>query len=431
MLRLPAYAQLEMTDVCNLRCKHCYLFDTDEMPKSNDLTDGELDELVKKIINAKVYSLVITGGEPLVRSTATLRAVRTATAAGITTSVNTNLLLLTPAIIAELKNSKVSSLLVSCPASSHEIYRQMTGGGDYHRFESRLKLILEAGISCLVNMVVTKTNLHLIRSTAIDMARLGVTRLSVTPASLNVGRPDYEGLLDKSQILNLLEDLKWCDEELGLKVDMVEPLPKCFYPDWCWKKNYAFMNRACQAGRMSVSISNTGNVRPCSHNPQIYGNLFQESLESIWNKMGTYRKDVIPSVCINCPTVASCNGSCRTNALATTGSLSEPERLTIGHINSPRSEPKEINIKDGSLISFKGSLRWRDEMNGCYSLTSKRNNGNLTIVNSELFRFVCWLEKSLPLTVSEIMSICANGSPRESFYRVLKTVARKEFINIA
>ncbi|MFA4831607.1 MAG: radical SAM protein [Patescibacteria group bacterium] len=430
MLRLPAYAQLEMTDICNLRCKHCYLFNTDEMPKSSDLTDGNLDELVQKIVDAKVYSLVITGGEPLVRSTATLRALSKATEAGITTSINTNLLLLTPALISELKRLKVGSLLVSCPASNREVYRQMTRGGDYRRFESCLKLLLEADISCLINMVVTKTNFHLIRDTATDMARLGVKRLSVTPASLNVGHPDYEGLLDKSQILNLLEDLKWCDEELGLKVDMVEPLPKCFYPDWCWKKNYAFMGRACQAGRMSVSISNTGNVRPCSHNPLIYGNLFHESLESIWNKMGMYRSDVIPNDCKNCPTVSSCNGACRTNALATTGSLAEPDRLMIGHINPPKKERKKINIEDHSFISFKGKLRWREETNGCYSMTSKLNNSNLTVVNGELFRFICWLEKSLPLIVSEVMAKCANGSTKESFYRILETVARKEFINI-
>lgn len=429
MLRLPAYAQLEITDVCNLRCKHCYHFNTDKMPKSKDICHKEMIQLARKLIDAKIYSLVITGGEPLARPKTTINVAEMAKKSGMHVSINTNLLFLTEKMLVSLRDANVNSLLVSCPASEPDIYRQITRNGDYAQFLSKLKLLLGTGISCLVNMVVTQTNCQFVRSTAIDMANMGVKRFAASPASLNVEHPDYEGLLNKSQILALLEDLKWCHEELDLRVDMLEPLPKCLYPAWCWEKDYAFTKRSCQAGRMSISVANNGDVRPCSHNPIVYGNLFQESLEVIWGEMAVYRNNMVPKVCKYCPTVSLCNGSCRTNALAITGSLTEPDRLTVGHMVSPKRQA-EIAINDETIIRFMGKLRWREECSGNYSISSKSSYNNLMTVNEEMFNFTRWIEKILPLTVKELSRSCSDGSTREAFVDVLKTLIRKEFIYI-
>jgi len=433
MLRLPAYVQLEITDACNLRCKHCYHFNTDEMPRSQNLSDEQTILLVEKLIESQVYSLTITGGEPLTRFVLTGQAVEMAKKAGLFVSINSNLLLLTDEMLAHLSTNGLDSFLVSCPASDPEVFRQITRCGDYRRFRAKLLLLLESGISCLVNMVATQSNLHLVRSTALDLAKLGVERFAVTPASLNVGHPDFGGLLTASQTLALLEDLRWCVEELGLRVDMLEPLPKCFLPPWCWGEDYAFTRRACQAGRMSASISNTGDVRPCSHNPIVYGNLLTESLETIWGKMSIYRagKDgVVPIICQYCPALTACNGACRTNALAVTGRLDQPERLTVGHITWPQRQPSEIAISDDFVVGFVGRVRWRKETAGNYSVTSRSNHTNLLVVNEELFNFICWLEKSLPLTVRELKGYCSDGSDREVLPTILRSLIKKDFIRV-
>ncbi len=231
------------------------------------------------------------------------------------------------------------------------------------------------------------------------MAKLGVKRFAATPASLNVESPDYEGLLSGPEIITLLEDLKWCSENLGLEVDVLEVLPKCFLPAWCWEKKYSFMRRSCQAGRMSVSVSNVGEIRPCSHNPVSFGNLLYESLEVIWDKMAEYRENSVPDVCGECPAVFSCNGGCRMNALAITGSVKGMDHLATAPISLPEKKQDEIIVKEDALIEFVGALRWRKETKGYYSITSKRNHRNLMVVNEEMFNFICWLEKFLPLSV--------------------------------
>jgi len=433
LLRLPFQVQMEITDICNLRCSHCYHFDTGNMPRSNDLIDNNFFRLVQKMIDNRIYSIVFTGGEPLMRPKTLIKAIEMVKVAGLQVSINTNLLLLTPQLLAEFKNLMVDSFLVSCPASEPDVYKKITCLGQYSIFSKKLEMLLKAGFPSQINMVVTRTNYPFIRSTATDMAKRGVKNFSVTPACLNVDHPDLKSLLSEKQTSTVLEDLRWCADTLGLKVDTLVALPKCFFPEWWWKRDpLLFKNRTCQAGRMSASISNVGDVRPCPHNPIIYGNLFQESMEQIWDKMVVYRNDgTIPGVCKNCPSVEFCRGACRTNALAVTGKLNEPDRLTVGHVNLPKKERKSIVFDENSVVKFRGKLRWRNEFEGHYSITSKKSGGNLIIVNAEMLRFMSWLEKSLPLTVKSLVEKSASGSADAAFVEIVETLIRKEFISVS
>ena len=429
MLLLPTHVQLEVTDKCNLRCRHCYRLDTDQIPESKDLDDEGINRLVQQIIDAKVYSLVITGGEPLIRPEVVINAVKRAREVGMFVSVNTNLLLLTPEIAASLKKSDVSSLLVSCPSSNTDVYKQVTRCGDYNRLLPKLKLLMDFGISCMVNMVVTPTNCNFIRSTAADMAQLGIKRFAATPASLNVEYPNNKELLSAQQTLDLLEDLRWCSDNLGLHVDILEPMPKCFFPKWCWEKDYAFTKRVCQAGRMSVSISNSGEVRPCSHNPISYGNLFQRTMEEIWSDMSSYRDNSVPNICKSCPSVTSCNGACRTNSLATLSSLNKPDRLMTGHIESTVKKQKQLFFNNDVIIHFKGKLRWRKE-GEYYSISSKISGSNIVIVNKAMFDFVVWLNDVSSLSVDDLLKNSDKNSSQVAINRVLNFLLNREFIYI-
>jgi len=433
LLKVPFQAQIEITDVCNLRCTHCYHFDTENMPKSKDLNDDKLLQIVQKMIDNKLYSLVITGGEPLANPKTLIKVVEKAKSVGMYVSINTNLLLLNSEILATLKDLKVDSFLVSCPASEYSVYKKITRLGDYDKFAQNLKMLLNADFSCLINMVVTKTNRFFIRSTAADLARLGVKRFSATPACLNVEYPDLESLLSKKQTIDLLKDLKWCVDVLGLGVDTLVALPKCFFPDWWWERDKLLLkNRTCQAGRMTVNISNIGDIRPCPHNPTVYGNLFQESMEDIWKKMIVFRDgSTIPLICKDCSTVESCRGACRTNALAVTGKLNKPDRLTVGPIELAIKAQDDIVFNEKSLVKFEGKLRWRDESNGYHSITSKKGSDHITIVNTELLRFIIWLEDVLPLTVGELMQQVVGNSSDVHFNEIFKTIIRKKLILIS
>jgi len=58
------YLELQITDRCNLRCRHCYIGETD--PK--ELSIEQITEILKEFEQMQGLRLMITGGEPLLHS---------------------------------------------------------------------------------------------------------------------------------------------------------------------------------------------------------------------------------------------------------------------------------------------------------------------------------------------------------------------------
>lgn len=58
------YLELQITDACNLRCKHCYIGDTDH----NELTPKQVAGILREFEEMQGLRVLITGGEPLVHS---------------------------------------------------------------------------------------------------------------------------------------------------------------------------------------------------------------------------------------------------------------------------------------------------------------------------------------------------------------------------
>ncbi|MFX1297707.1 MAG: radical SAM protein, partial [Promethearchaeota archaeon] len=58
-----ATALFEITNKCNLRCKHCYKENLD----GNDLTLEQIQTILEKLSAFGISHLILTGGEPLLR----------------------------------------------------------------------------------------------------------------------------------------------------------------------------------------------------------------------------------------------------------------------------------------------------------------------------------------------------------------------------
>ena len=58
------YLELQITDRCNLRCRHCYI--GENVPK--ELSVRQITEILKEFEEMQGLRLMITGGEPLLHS---------------------------------------------------------------------------------------------------------------------------------------------------------------------------------------------------------------------------------------------------------------------------------------------------------------------------------------------------------------------------
>ena len=125
-LSLPITAQLEITDNCNFRCRHCYLLDSCNRKQSKEDYNIVM-RTAELLAENKVFNIILTGGEPLSRPRLLKELICYLTSHNVNVGVNTNLSLLTPDILESFEKHKIRSILVSCPSGKKSEYEQLTG----------------------------------------------------------------------------------------------------------------------------------------------------------------------------------------------------------------------------------------------------------------------------------------------------------------
>ena len=393
-LSLPLTAQLEVTDCCNHRCIHCYNLDSEIKNRPmRHVEDAVVLQCAQKLVDNKVFGVIVTGGEPLLKKELTKQVISLLKENQIRVSLNSNLTLFDDDFIAFLKEKKVG-VLTSCPSVIVSSFTHLVGVDNYAKFEANLKKLVVAGVRFTVNMVVTKENLHEIRPTAKKMKALGCKSFAATPMGLNVEYPRLDLLLSFEEVRQVIADLLWIEKELGMKVDVLEALPKCVFPETVLMKKHAFLNRKCQAGRTVVAVSCNGDVRPCAHNPFSYGNLLEEDLRDIWQKMSDWRSaQYVPGPCLDCTWLNRCNGGCRTSAKAFNGDWNKNDMWCTGKlaVSPPNYDSPTIELKPDTQLQFTSNLQARKEDEGAYVIYNAADDV-FFMVNQAYYDFIMGLK---------------------------------------
>ena len=394
-LSLPLTAQLEVTDFCNHRCIHCYNLDSEIKNRPMRQVDDEtVMKCAQTLIDNKIFGVIVTGGEPLIKKELTKQVISLLKEHDIRVSLNSNLTLFDDDFIAFLKDKKVG-VLTSCPSGIPTSFTKLVGVDNYTKFETNLKKLVDARIRFTVNMVVTKENLREVRPTAEKMKALGCKSFAATPMGLNVEYPRLDLLLSVDEVRQVISDLLWIENELGMKVDVLEALPKCVFPESVLMEKHAFLNRKCQAGRTVVAVSCNGDVRPCAHNPFSYGNLLEEDLHDIWKKMSDWRSaQYVPEQCLDCTWLNRCNGGCRTSAKAFNGDWNKNDMWCTGKltVSPPNNDCPAIELKPDTQLQFTPNIHSRKEDEEAYVVYNAADDV-FFMVNQAYYDFIMGLKE--------------------------------------
>lgn len=319
-LGAPVDVQIELTQACNWRCRHCYNYwrsaETTTKP-SRHLSCEDISRIVRELAINQVPSITVTGGEPFSRRRELFMLLEAAKKVGIHASINTNLSLVRNEDIEKLANEhgSISILfsLLSVDAAEHE---RLAGApsGSFIRIIETASLAIQRGIPMSLNMVLMRENLHAMEATARLAKNLGVRTFCATKALPNVHAPNGAFLLSAEEVRWSLAELMRIEELLDIPVDILGCYPRCLFAGT--PAYQRFSHRTCVAGYTTVTIGADGNVRPCSHMETSYGNILHEPLADIWQKMDGWREgEFIPDECHGCPVIAACRGGCRVNTL--------------------------------------------------------------------------------------------------------------------
>ncbi len=324
-----------MTNRCNLNCKHCYI-SAEDRHYPNELTTPEAEAFIDDLASLQVPVLLFTGGEPLLRKDIFALG-RRAFDKGLRPVISSNGTLITPERARQIKDAGFQYVGISLDGApeTHNEFR-----GRSTAFEQTLRGIrncLEAGIKAGVRFTINKYNQDDLPEILDIVEKEGIPRFCMYHL-VYAGRGREMADMDqtKEEKRRTMEYLVEKTLELHHKGVEVEILTTDNHADGIYLLNYIKetqperagevmellrMHGGCSAGVKAANVDPQGNVHPCQFWSHVtLGNVRERKFSEIWtsNQHELLAKlrakgDHVEGKCGRCRYVDVCGG-CRIRA---------------------------------------------------------------------------------------------------------------------
>ena len=282
----PMRGTFELTPLCNLDCKMCYVHMTSEQlatRRQSVLSTESWKRIMSQAIDAGMIDALLTGGEAMLHpgfDELYLHLVEH----GIELNVKTNGLLLTEERVAFLKQYKPFAVHVSLYGSNDEGYERVTGHKVFSRVLNGIKRALDAGLPLQLAITPSKYMRGDIEATVELAESLGCPYL--LNADLVSPRGETERA-DKRHDLTL-------DEYIEIYKQLAERKGHHYLPA-CAKDMPAIRTGEapvrgllCGAGRDGFAVNWRGQMQPCLMMTEFALDLEEASFEDCWRQINRF-----------------------------------------------------------------------------------------------------------------------------------------------
>ncbi|MCX8142464.1 MAG: radical SAM protein [Candidatus Nezhaarchaeota archaeon] len=362
-LPAPFLVVWNFTNMCNLRCRHCY--QAADKPLLDELTLSEKLMVVNQLDKADVAAIAFSGGEPLIHPHFPIVA-REAASRGMYVAVATNGTMITRSFAERLKKLGVKYVEVSLDSVNpkrHDDFRGVNGA--WERTVNGIRNCVEVGLVTGVAMTITKRNYHEVEEMVYFCEELGVNRV-VFFNFIPTGRGSE--IIDWDLTCNEREDFLRTVYRLATtrkievvatapqlgRVAMQQSLGRVVVPThFSMGADPGVVALAefiggCGAGRIYSAIEPNGDLTPCVFMPIRVGNLREENFEDLWARSPIFIKlrdrDSLEEPCGKCNYRYVCGG-CRARAYAYTGNITGPDPGCINFASLSYLKPKLETIE--------------------------------------------------------------------------------------
>ena len=303
---IPVSNMFELTPLCNLDCRMCYVHLQDPSVKDRMLTGDQWISIFAEAIACGMISAILTGGEAMTHPDF-WRLYAYLSEQGISLSVKTNGILLTREAVdqfLQLPPSTVDIFVYGCDRTS---YQTVTGHDCFERVDNNLRYAKERGLP--IRLMITPTGLLApwIDSVFAYARSFGVrtivnTQLLDPQPDTGRNREDYdlsaEELLAIRRRANALfkpDQLSYEEEGTGDSASE-------------WKNSDDGLR--CAAGRSQFAVTWDGRMVPCITFPRelISASVLEHGVKGAWQKIHEAVVNyVIPEQCNACAIREQCN----------------------------------------------------------------------------------------------------------------------------
>lgn len=293
---VPISGAFELTPLCNLDCKMCYVhLNKTQMQGAQLLTVEQWKQIMQQAIDEGMMYARLTGGECLTyagfRELYLFLRDR-----GVETVILTNGLLLDEDMTAFLRNNPPAAIQVSLYGAGEDTYEQVTGKRTFSLVMENLRRIKAAKIPLTIAVTPSEymTDAEQILRLLCEEDLPFNINASILPPRPETGRV----LADANQdtyisMLKLRSHLK--GKEL-----IVEGDPESL-PDPGGKQGNPVFGVTCGAGRSGFAIDWQGNMRPCNNFPCEGENVLSLGFNEAWRRTNhTAAHYPLPTECEGC-----------------------------------------------------------------------------------------------------------------------------------
>ncbi len=372
LFKAPTTVNLEITEVCNVKCRHCYNFWRDESMGQVSLDHHTVDVILDRLIEGEVFHVILSGGEPMARFDLLEDAITKLTAANISVSCNSNLMIVTDERAQRLARAGLDHILTSVPSSDPVMNDHiMNAIGSLETIYRGIRICRRNGIRVSANTVITRKNQYQVYDIGKKMAELGVQKLFVTrsvPPTYTDTSADDDYTLTPEEQKRCLDDAIRVRDEFGIMIGSLVSYPLCFLGDLDRYRD--FVGRGCpaQSGHR-MSINANGSIHACVHEEESYGNIFESPLSEVYQgRMRVWHdKSYRYEGCRGCPYADVCESGCSMSALGIYGDHAAKDPLFVGphafekHFTLTADEDLRQRILDGLSFTAPERLRFRQE----------------------------------------------------------------------
>ena len=244
--------------------------------------------------------------------------------AGIKVTFNTNATLLTSDVLEFFEKNDIT-LFISFPCGVEKVCDAITNRvNSFEKIISKLDLLKDSKVKFTINVVVTNLNLPYVRDTVLFLkTRYNIKNVSITRAAkpANSDETFDTFLLDRKGLAQLQTISVALCKEFNIHVATSCPYTPCSIIsqevyDLFGEKNI------CTAGKTTYAVDVDGNVKACPRDSHMYGNIFNDDFDAIWERIHVWRDGTfLPPKCKECNKLNECLGGCRVSAFTMTGSM--------------------------------------------------------------------------------------------------------------
>lgn len=299
--KIPLNGKFELTPLCNLDCKMCYVhLGSDQFKKTELISCSVWKNLIDEAHNAGMIYSTLTGGECLTYPHFD-EIYLYLYSKGIVPTVMTNGLLLDRDRIDFFRQYPPFFIQITLYGSSNDAYERVTGRRVFSTIYHNLELLRESGLRAHITLtpsVFMREDIRLLQETAKSVGLPYSINASLITPRENTGRQLED--LGNDQYMEIYKVWKEMREEELAPIDPAElPMER--------KEGNRVYGLTCGGGTSSFTIQYNGKMAPCPSLADVTTEPLSEGFLNAWHQLNDLvGKYPMPAECPDCAYYGYC-----------------------------------------------------------------------------------------------------------------------------